>query len=133
MAAEAGKLPPQLVTMGRIYHIADAALWSAGQGDYFPAAYGDDGFIHCSGAAQVLPVLNSWYLEHDNLVLLAIAVDRLRAELVYENTIGGDELFPHLYGALNRDAVVAVEPLTRGLDGAYDAPEGLRAALDGQP
>ena len=35
------------------------------------------------------------------------------------------ELFPHIYGPLNRDAVVSVEPLEAGADRAFVAPPSL--------
>jgi len=33
----------------------------------------------------------------------------LQAKLVFENTVGGDELFPHVYGEINMQAVIATE------------------------
>jgi len=53
------------------------------------------------------------------LVVLRIAIDRLNAEVRYENLDGGLELFPHVYGRLNLDAVVAVMPLPAGKDGTF--------------
>jgi len=40
-----------------------------------------------------------------------IDTELLTPELVYENTVGGDELFPHVYGEINMDAVVQIAPL----------------------
>jgi glutathione S-transferase len=44
--------------------------------------------------------------------LLRLEIDpaRLTAPLVLESAPGGHELFPHLYGPLNLEAVVAVKP-----------------------
>lgn len=53
-----------------------------------------------------------------DLVLLCVAPDRLRAPLRYEvGDTGSDELFPHLYGPLNADAVVRALPFAEGSDG----------------
>jgi uncharacterized protein (DUF952 family) len=41
-------------------------------------------------------------------VVLCVAPGSLIAPLSYENLSGGDELFPHLYGPLNPDAVMKV-------------------------
>lgn len=51
-----------------------------------------------------------------------MAVHRLEAPLRYETSDG--ESFPHLYGALNPDAVVAVVPFVEEADG-FAVPAGV--------
>ncbi len=59
-----------------------------------------------------------------DLVLLAVAVDRLAVPLRYEpGDPGSDELFPHLYGPLAPDAVVEVLPLVEGPGGFALPPQ----------
>jgi glutathione S-transferase len=53
------------------------------------------------------------------LVVLRIAIDKLTAEVRYEDLEGGNVLFPHVYGPLNLDAVVAIMPLPPGRDGTF--------------
>jgi uncharacterized protein (DUF952 family) len=53
------------------------------------------------------------------LVVLRIAIERLNAEVRYEDLEGGNELFPHVYGQLNLDAVVGVMPLPQGVMGTF--------------
>ena len=43
--------------------------------------------------------------------MLTIDPTRLEVEVRIENTSGGREVFPHLYGPLDPAAVVAVTPL----------------------
>ena len=63
-------------------------------------------------------VANARFAGRRDLVLLRVAVDRLRTPLRYESgDPGSDELFPHLYGPLNRDAVEQVLPFPVGPDG----------------
>jgi uncharacterized protein (DUF952 family) len=52
---------------------------------------------------------------------LGIQVDRLEASLRYDK-VPGQGTFPHLYGALNLDAVVKVWPFKPGIDGRFSLP-----------
>ncbi len=56
-------------------------------------------------------VIERYYKGVDGLVVLELDPSRLDAPLKYENTVGGTELFPHLYGALNLAAVTSEKPL----------------------
>lgn len=103
-----------------IYHITDRAAWAEARerGQYSAPSLENEGFIHCSKREQVLDVANDFYREQADLVLLCIDKIELRAELRWEGPAHpkphdgagtrDDSLFPHLYGVLNLDAVVAV-------------------------
>jgi uncharacterized protein (DUF952 family) len=99
-----------------IYHLAYADDWERARaaGEYRISTRGrmleDEGFIHCSTGAQVAPVARSYYAGETGLVLLTIDTDRLRAEVRMENPPGAGEAYPHIYGPLNADAVVAAVP-----------------------
>jgi uncharacterized protein (DUF952 family) len=56
------------------------------------------------------------------LVLLEIDTGRVGAEIRYENCEGGQELFPHIYGALDVGSVVRVLSLEPGEDGSFAMP-----------
>jgi glutathione S-transferase len=49
-----------------------------------------------------------------------IAVERLHAQIRYENLDGGAAPYPHVYGPVQVDAVVSVAPLSRGQAGTFD-------------
>ncbi len=67
---------------------------------------------------------NARFAGAGDLVLLGVVPDRLRAPLRYEvGDTGSDELFPHLYGPLNADAVVQALPFTEG-PGGFARPVG---------
>ena len=53
--------------------------------------------------------------------VLRVEVDRLTSPLRDEDP-GCGQLFPHIYGPINRDAVVGVETLTRRSDGQWEYP-----------
>jgi glutathione S-transferase len=70
------------------------------------------GYVHCALPHQVAGVVDRYYAGRvDDVVVLTVDPTRSEAPLVMENTSGGRELFPHLYGPITVDAVVAVEPL----------------------
>jgi uncharacterized protein (DUF952 family) len=85
----------------------------------------DDGaeFIHASYPEQVSLVANFAYAdEPEPLCLLVIDTDLLTAPVRDEDPDGSGTDFPHIYGPLNLDAVVAVHPYTRTPDGRFPPP-----------
>lgn len=116
-----------------IYHIATAEDWDAAQrrGYYAPESLTREGFIHFSRCDQVLPVAETFYASRRDLLLLKVAVDALTAPLRWEAPAGGvpqgassADLFPHLYGPLNLDAVAALLVFRPDENGRFTLPEG---------
>lgn len=109
-----------------IVHICEWAAWEEAQRarEYRPASLGAEGFIHASEPGQVLGVANRFYAGKTDLLLLWIDPQRLRPELRYEQADG--DLFPHIYGSLNLDAVVAIYPFPPDADGIFrQLPAGV--------
>ena len=106
----------------RILHITTGQAWAQAQrdGTYAADSLATEGFIHCSEAHQVIWVANMRFRHRQDLVLLQIDVSRLSAPVVYENLEGGQQLFPHVYGALNLDAVFRATPFPPNADGGFD-------------
>jgi uncharacterized protein (DUF952 family) len=99
-----------------IFHIATHADWEAARrdGSYTTSTRGrtlaEEGFIHAARAEQVQPVLDRYYTDAgEPLVLLVIDPDRLGAEVRVEPV--GDDTYPHVYGPIEPAAVVEVRPL----------------------
>ena len=114
-------------SMSMILHIARREEWEAAQatGDYRADTLTTEGFIHCSTPAQVLGPANALFHGQSDLMLLVIEPARLAARLVYEDSHGNGEQFPHLYGPLNLDAVTRVVPFPPGPDGRFALPAGV--------
>lgn len=103
-----------------IYHITSRANWAVAQtsGHYRAPSLESEGFIHCSTRAQVLKVANDFYRGQTDLMLLCIDENLLGAPLIWEApahpnrdksaSAADRSLFPHVYGVLNLDSVVAV-------------------------
>jgi uncharacterized protein (DUF952 family) len=96
-----------------IYHVVIATDWQKAvqQGFYEAASLASEGFIHTSKAEQVKGVLERYYKDQSNLLLLHIDETKLSATLKYELAPSVNELFPHIYGRLNIDAVTTIENL----------------------
>ena len=98
--------------MNLIYHVVSAADWAKqdSQPTYEAASLQTEGFIHLSRKEQVEGVLSRYYQQVPDLLLLHVDVDKLMATLTYEAATNNEQ-FPHLYGPLNKDAVVLIERL----------------------
>jgi uncharacterized protein (DUF952 family) len=107
-----------------IYHITTEKAWLEAEraGEYIPAGFKEIGFIHCSRKEQLVAVANHFYRGAPNLVLLETDPGKADVELRWENLEGGEDLFPHLYGALKLDAVTQVIPFPAGKDGKFQLP-----------
>ena len=102
-----------------IYHLTTPAAWQqTGEGPHRAPSLETEGFIHCSNHDQLAPVANRFYADQPELLVLCIEVERLTSPLRDEDS-GSNELFPHIYGPINRDAVREVRPLERGADGKW--------------
>jgi uncharacterized protein (DUF952 family) len=105
-----------------LFHVADAAEWAVAReaGRYERSTRGrslaEVGYVHLATADQWPDVLDRFFAGHEGrLLLLTIDTGRLTAPLRWEAPHpGSDELFPHLYGPLDLDAVVAARPLRPG-------------------
>lgn len=107
-----------------IYHIVSKSDWEAvGDSTHYQGDTLDtEGFIHCSTIEQVLDTANFLFHGRDNLVLLQIDPTKLKSPLKYED--GGDgRLFPHIYGPMEVEAVIAVTSFPPNPDGSFNLPE----------
>ncbi len=104
-----------------IFHITDEARWTRSQADGSHTGstrdveLADEGYIHCSTAAQVNGVLERFYVGVDGLVLLHVDEALLTSPLVVEQLDGAPEAFPHVYGPIDLASVIRVEPLPPGV------------------
>lgn len=108
-----------------IVHITHRDDWTItlSSGEYCPGSLSIEGFIHCSKPEQVVRVAETYYAGQHGLVLLVIDPERLQTEVRWEP--GADspaELFPHIYGPLNPDAVTQVLDFNPDPDGHYILP-----------
>ena len=102
------------------YHLVARAYWDAQLADqpYVPEAFAADGFIHCTdGIERVIEVANRYYRDDAReFVVLVIEKSRIASEWRYDDE---ERIYPHVYGALNREAIVDVLDVERAAEGAF--------------
>ena len=111
---------------GPAYKLIDRDEWAAARaaGAYAGSAVDRaDGYIHMSTKAQLAETARRHYAGRSGLMLLEVDIAALGPELRWEASRGGD-LFPHLYGALPADAVVAERALSVAGDGTMVFEDG---------
>ncbi len=109
-----------------IYHIVLPEVWEKFKTDfeYEAESLRTEGFIHCSYRNQLDDVLGRYYKNAERVLILHVNPHLLTSDLVAEPSTGG-EIYPHIYGRINRSAVVDVEERILSVVGAaevnYDA------------
>ena len=125
--------------MSVIVHLVPAGEWPGidAAGEYEPATLESGGYIHCIAPDRTGAAAEALFAGRDDLLAVCLDIDALDAPVRYENANApGDgesaaEDFPHVYGRLNSDAVVAVVPFPRDDGGGFSPPEELRELARG--
>ncbi len=93
-----------------IYHIVTPEIWEnyKDEHEYEAESLHAEGFIHCSYRNQLEDVLERYYKNEKSVFVLHINPHLLTSKLLAEPSTGG-EIYPHVYGAINRSAIVNVE------------------------
>ena len=91
---------------------------------YIPREVPQDGFIHCTDGREAVSIILTiiYRNEPGDWVVLCIDRDKVTAPVKYEDPAG---IYPHIYGPLNRDAIVAVADIGRSPDGIFLMPPQL--------
>lgn len=92
--------------------------------DYVPERFSSDGFTHCTDDPfEMAHVANVYYAsDPEPYYYLYIDPARVQAPIRYEDPA---HLYPHIYGALNRAAIIAVRRAPRTVHGDFLPPEPL--------
>lgn len=80
-----------------------------------------DGYIHLSTADQLAETIARHFAGQSDLHLAAVDLEALGNAIRWEESRGG-QLFPHLYGELMLEDVVAYGPLAHEPDGSILLP-----------
>ena len=102
-----------------IYHIVQPNWWETFTNkDYYESeTLLEEKFIHLSTLEQVNGTLLNYFKGINRIFLLHINPSKLTSNLVFEDLFDTGIAFPHLYGRLNKDAVLQVQELLMDSDG----------------
>jgi uncharacterized protein (DUF952 family) len=91
------------------FHIVERSTYDEGHEPYVHPSLADEGFIHCSTAEQLPHTIERYFPPGSDLLVLEVDPDHLTADVRWEMATIGEE-FPHVYGPIDRAAIVAVRP-----------------------
>ncbi len=96
-----------------IYHCVHPEYWAkyADKSTYFPEQFEAEGFIHLCRADQMEHVQTNYFVGVPEITVLKVDVKKLTSPLKIEAANG--QTFPHIYGGLNRDAIVDVSSIKK--------------------
>jgi uncharacterized protein (TIGR00299 family) protein len=106
-----------------IVHVVERDRWESAGDVYRSDSLEAAGSVHCSSVEAVLAVAADHHQDAEDPVLLVIDPEALDAAVRYEEM--ADRAYPHVYGPIQRRAVVDVLAFPRA-DGRYRLPEALR-------
>ena len=78
-----------------------------------------EGFLHCSPVRYLWRVLPNFEKEEEDLVIICMDETKLEAEVRYEDDGNYGRNYPHVYGAINNDAVTMVLDYLKDEQGHY--------------
>jgi uncharacterized protein (DUF952 family) len=99
--------------MSIIYHLTTKPEWeqAKARGHYESVSLADEGYIHCSEERQIPGVVERYFQGKKQLLKLVIETTCLTSPLYYDWSPSIEDTFPHVYGPINLDAVIAVEEM----------------------
>lgn len=111
--------------MNAIYYIANNKEFEDAKrlGEIIPESLAREGFVHCSFSHQVVAVAGRHFPGRQDLMLLKIDPTELGGEVVEENSSGGKELYPHIYGPLSLKSIIKILKFPCQDDGSFKLPE----------
>ena len=102
------------------YHLTPKAWWDAADPDapLRSPSLASEGFIHCTdGAAEMVATANRHYAAVSGaFVILTVDLDRVTSAWRVEDP---GRIYPHIFGPIDRVAIVAVVDAPRGPDGTF--------------
>lgn len=119
--------------MNKIYHIIPNADWEKAlkENVYIATSIAKEGFIHCSLAHQIPEVANYNFKGRQDLLILEIDVSKLNHEVRFEDLYNSNEDFPHIYGALNLNAILRIAKFPTLDDGSFEFPNKFKEFKNG--
>lgn len=100
------------------YHLIPREEYDPGAATYAPAAFAQEGFIHTTRTPGIIHEVANRYYRADRRPYLLLTIDLARATAPWRYDAAGED-YPHLYGPINREAIVGTQPCPRAADGTF--------------
>jgi uncharacterized protein (DUF952 family) len=102
------------------YHLVPEPWYRSQPEDrpYLPEPFDADGFVHLThGLDDVLAVGNMFYRDDPRpYLLLTIDLGQITSDVRHDDD---SQRYPHVYGPLDRAAIVAIQTIERDSDGSF--------------
>jgi uncharacterized protein (DUF952 family) len=102
------------------YHLTPKAWWDVADpnGPLSAPSLATEGFIHCTdGAVEMVATANRHYrADPGEFVVLTVDLERISSVWRVEDP---GRTYPHIFGLIDRAAIVAVVPAPRDADGGF--------------
>lgn len=107
-----------------IFHITHKTDWenSGGKEFYETESLVKEGFIHCSPEDMILESAKNFFKNQTGLLILCIDESKVKAEIKREDLYNTGYEFPHIYGKLNKDAVIKTAEIETDINGEFKLP-----------
>ena len=96
-----------------LYHIVSEKDWNdqLESNWYKHSSLDSEGFIHCALKEQINGVLERFFKNQKDLLILFIDPKKLNAKVKFEKAVDVNDIFPHVYGAINKEAIQNTETI----------------------
>ncbi|MFL5677557.1 MAG: DUF952 domain-containing protein [Chloroflexota bacterium] len=103
------------------FHLVPAAVWEAADPamPYEAVSFSREGFIHCTDGLDALAATFDRHYLTDPRPFVALTVDLDAIDVPWRFDVAGSP-YPHIYGAIARSAIVAVESVVRARNGRFE-------------
>ncbi|MEP2025740.1 MAG: DUF952 domain-containing protein [Reichenbachiella sp.] len=108
--------PPQRESIS--FHLAKKTDWEAQDQStlYTHPSLDSEGFIHTSYLSELKISYEKYFHPEDHLVLLGIDLSKVEPDVKIEEVPSRGALFPHVYGKLNKSAIVFLRTIESAQD-----------------
>ena len=106
--------------MRETFHLVPEAVWSAADpaAPYEAASLETEGFIHCTDGVAALGETFDRYYAADPRPFLALTLDLDALDVPWRYDVPGSP-YPHIYGPIDRSAIVGISRVDRTADGRF--------------
>ena len=106
--------------MRETFHLVPEAAWEASDpaSAYEASSLGAEGFIHCTDGVEAIGETFDRYYAADPCAFLALTLDLDALDVPWRYDVEGSP-YPHVYGLIDRSAIVGISRVHRFADGRF--------------